>query len=105
MPTGTSGTRMGRMEWWLLVALSVLWGGAFLFGEVAPRELRPPTVVLGRVGLAAGALLAAVRLRGTTMPRSPRAWQAFLAMRAPNNVIPFGLILWSRTQIAGGWRR
>jgi len=93
---------MGATEWSLLVALSVLWGGSFLFGEVALQDLRPLTVVLGRVGLAAVALLATVRLTGQTMPTSLKVWGAFLMMGALNNAIPFGLILWGQTQIAAG---
>ena len=44
---------MNPFEWLLLIILSVLWGGSFFFGEVALMELRPFTVVLGRVALAA----------------------------------------------------
>jgi drug/metabolite transporter (DMT)-like permease len=93
---------MGTTEWALLVALSVLWGGSFFFAEVAVAELRPLTVVLGRVGLAAIALNAAVVASGQRMPRSWAAWRAFLVMGALNNVLPFGLIFWGQTHIASG---
>ena len=33
---GAKNKTMGGFEWLLLLALSVLWGGAFFFGEVAP---------------------------------------------------------------------
>jgi len=96
------GRRMGPAEWALLGLLSILWGGSFFFAEVVLAELPPLTVVLGRVGLAALALNAAVRVTGHRLPRAARAWGAFLAMGALNNVVPFGLIVWGQTQIASG---
>lgn len=47
---------MGMVEWWLLVGLSVLWGGSFFFVEVAVDAFGPLTIVALRVGLAAVAL-------------------------------------------------
>ena len=55
---------MGLREWAMLVALSMVWGGSFLFVGVSVRELPPLTLVLLRVGLAALALLAVLRLTG-----------------------------------------
>lgn len=80
-------TMAGR-EWLLLMALSILWGGSFFFSEVALDELGPLSVVLGRVGIAAIALIALVYLTGRRMPASPGLWGAFLVMGALNNLIP-----------------
>lgn len=91
---------MGPLEWFLLIILSVLWGGSFFFGEVALSELRPFTLVLGRVGIAAIALNVMVRATGHRMPTSPAMWAAFLAMGLLNNLIPFSLIFWGQTQIS-----
>ena len=93
---------MGPAEWLLLVILSVLWGGSFFFAEVALAGLPPFTVVLGRVGIAALALISLVHVNGRRLPRSPRPWGAFLIMGALNNLIPFSLIVWGQTQIASG---
>jgi drug/metabolite transporter (DMT)-like permease len=93
---------MGRAEWLLLVALSVLWGGSFFFSEVALAELPPFTVVLGRVSLAAVALVVMVLASGQTVPRSLRLWGAFLVMGGLNNLVPFSLIVWGQTAIASG---
>ena len=93
---------MGPAEWLLLVALSVLWGGSFFFSEVALAELPPFTVVLGRVGLAAVALVGMVLASGRRLPRSLRLWAAFLVMGGLNNLIPFSLIVWGQTAIASG---
>lgn len=94
--------RMGTTEWLLLILLSVLWGGAFLFGKVAVAELRPFTVVLGRVGLGAVALWIIVRAAGLRLPTAPRDWKAFFVMGLLNNIVPFSLIFWGQTQIASG---
>jgi len=94
---------MSPAEWLLLLALSVLWGGPFFFYKVLLSAPLPPlTIVFGRVGIAALALNALVRLSGYAMPPSPRRWGAFLAMGALNNLIPFTLIVWAETQITGG---
>ena len=93
---------MGRKEWLLLVALSLLWGGSFFFAELALVELPPLTVVLGRVGFAALALNAFILLSGRRMPGSPRLWGAFLVMGALNNLLPFSLIVWAQVHIDSG---
>jgi len=93
---------MGPMEWLLLLALSVLWGGSFFFAEVALAELPPLTVVAGRVALAAVALRIMLRARGDALPTDRRSWAAFAAMGALNNAIPFTLIVWAQTEITSG---
>lgn len=44
---------MTRRDWSLLLTLSLLWGGSFVFVELALRGLPPLTIVIGRVGVAA----------------------------------------------------
>jgi drug/metabolite transporter (DMT)-like permease len=93
---------MGATEWFLLIALSVLWGGTFFCTEIALGEVQPSTLVLGRVGIAALALLALVHASGHRMPREASLWVSFLVMGALNNLIPFSLIFWSQLEITGG---
>jgi drug/metabolite transporter (DMT)-like permease len=93
---------MGRLEWGLLIALSILWGGSFFFSKIAIAELPPFSVVLGRVSIAALALHIAVRLRGLRMPTDGSLWGRFAIMGAINNLIPFSLIFYGQTQIASG---
>lgn len=95
-------TKMGLAEWLLLLALSVLWGGSFLFVGLAVKELPPLTIVTLRVALAALALLVVVQALGRGMPREPAVWRAFFGMGLLNNLIPFCLIVWGQTQIASG---
>ncbi len=96
------GKVMGPVEWVLLIILSIFWGGSFFFVEVALTELPPLTIVLGRVGFAAMALILLVYVIGLRMPLDFRLWRAFFVMGALNNMIPFSLIAWGQTQIASG---
>jgi drug/metabolite transporter (DMT)-like permease len=91
---------MGPTEWLLLVILSVLWGGSFLFNGVAVKQLPPLTVVALRVSLAAVFLNLVARFRGTRVREVWRHIVPFLVMGILNNVIPFSLIVWGQRQIA-----
>jgi drug/metabolite transporter (DMT)-like permease len=93
---------MTARQWGLLGVLAILWGVSFLFSKVALAELPPFTLVLGRFGLAALALLLAARLGGHRMPRSPRVWVGFCVLGALNSFIPFGLIAWGQVQLTSG---
>jgi drug/metabolite transporter (DMT)-like permease len=93
---------MGRRDWALLGALSVLWGGSFLFVGVAVREIPPLLLVAARVLIAALALHAVLRVTRTPFPATRAAWGAFLGMGLLNNAIPFTLIAWGQAHIASG---
>ncbi|MDF0750944.1 DMT family transporter [Marinobacter sp. 71-i] len=93
---------MGLLEWLLIVALSVLWGGSFFFVEVAVGALAPFTIVALRVGLAALALNIIVLAMGLRMPRNRQLWSAFLGMGFLNNMVPFSLIVWGQAHISSG---
>jgi drug/metabolite transporter (DMT)-like permease len=93
---------MTRLEWGLLLTLSLLWGGSFFFVGVAVKELPPLTIVAMRVGLAALALHAIILVGRVRLPRIARVWTDFLVMGLLNNVIPFVLIVWGQARIASG---
>lgn len=93
---------MNLLEWSFLVILSVLWGGSFFFVGVAVTALPPFTIVALRLGLAAVALNLIVPALGLHMPKDWRLWLSFLGMGLINNAIPFSLIVWGQTRIAGG---
>jgi drug/metabolite transporter (DMT)-like permease len=93
---------MGPIEWLLLVALSMLWGGSFFFAKIALAGLPPFCVVLGRVGIAAITLNIVVRLLGQRLPSDLPTWRAFFGMGVLNNLIPFSLIVCGQTEIASG---
>ncbi|AZL60316.1 DMT family transporter [Tabrizicola piscis] len=91
---------MRGTDWLLLWTLSLLWGGSFLFVELALEALTPLTIVWARVALAALILGLALRLTGQGMP--PRGlWPGLLVMGLLNNAIPFVLIVVAQTAITG----
>ena len=93
---------MDSQDWSLLILLSILWGGAYFFAGVAVKEVPPLTVVLARVLIAAIALLPLFWYLGHSLPKTISAWMPFFGMGLLNNVIPFGLIFASQTQITVG---
>lgn len=93
---------MGATEWLLLTTLSALWGGSFFFVDVAVDALPPFTIVALRVGMAALALNLVVGRAVFSESASAGMWGAFFGMGLLNNVIPFCLIVYGQTQIAGG---
>jgi drug/metabolite transporter (DMT)-like permease len=99
MPTSA---RISPLDWSLLIALSLLWGGSFFFVGVAVKALPPFTIVLLRVAIAATALHVVLRVTRAAMPWDRGTWLAFFGMGLLNNAIPFSLIVWGQTQIASG---
>ncbi len=95
----SASNSMKLSDWFLLILLSILWGGSFFFGEIALSALKPFTIVLSRVSIAAILLNIMARATGYRMPSSLKMWGAFLVMGLINNLIPFSLIFWGQTQI------
>lgn len=94
--------RMQPIDWLSLLALSLLWGGAFFFSKIAVGALPPLVVVLGRVVLAAACLWLVMLATGTRIPAQPRMLLGLLLLGLINNIVPFGLIFWAQTHIASG---
>ncbi len=89
------------IDWILLWTLSLLWGGSFLFNELALAGLPALSIVWGRVALAAVLLACAVRVSGQgAAPR--RVWPALAVMGVLNNLVPFTLFVLAQGQITGG---
>lgn len=93
---------MGALEWVLLIALSIIWGGSFLFVGIAVSALPTFTIVLLRVAIAAAALHLILRAWRIPLPVDAPTWGAFFVMGLLNNVVPFSLIAWGMTHIASG---
>ena len=93
---------LGITEWMLLVGLSILWGGSYLFMKLAVLTVPLLTIVLGRVSIAALALLIVLTISGTGIPKGRRIWVAFFGMGIFNNVIPMSLIVFSQNSISVG---
>ena len=93
---------MNLTQWLLLAALSLLWGGSFLFVGIAVEDLPAFTIVLWRVALAAALLVPVVLALGHRLPTTWAGWWPFLVMAILNNVIPFSAIVLGQKEIASG---
>jgi drug/metabolite transporter (DMT)-like permease len=89
-------------EWALLLALSLLWGSAFFFGQVALVELPPFTIVFCRVALATLVLVSIAMATGQAAYLSWRHWLIFLRLGVLNCLLPFTLLLWSQSRMGSG---
>ncbi len=93
---------MNGPDWGMLLALAVIWGGAFFFIGVAVREVPPITYVWLRLGFATAALWLFLWWRGTKANLPPGVWVSMLVLALLNNVIPFLLFGWGQIHIASG---
>jgi drug/metabolite transporter (DMT)-like permease len=94
--------KIDAQSWGLLLILSVIWGGSFLFIAVAVKELPALLIVLARVGIAAVILLPIHLAVQGRLPRDLKTWIACGGMSIMNNVIPFTAISWGQHHITGG---
>ena len=94
---------MKTRDWGLLLLLSLLWGGSFYFYKVLDDAGLPAlTLVLGRVGIAAIALLPVVWLWRLPLPRRLAEWTPYIFIALTNNVIPYLVYASCETQISSG---
>lgn len=93
---------MRPIHWLLLIILSVLWGGTFVFAKEALPYLPPLTLTLARVAIAALVLLPVTFILGYRPPRTYDQWRDFAVMAILNNIVPFGFIFWGQTMIGSG---
>lgn len=92
--------KLDGKAWTMLIVLSCLWGGSFLFAKIAVDAIPTLTLVALRVGLAAAALYVWLRVQDLAIPR--RIWSACLTMGVLNNVVPFWLIFWGQRELGVG---
>jgi drug/metabolite transporter (DMT)-like permease len=95
-------TSIGPLEWALLIGLSIIWGGSYLFMKIAVASVPVFTIVFARVALGALALALVILIMRTEFPKSVGVWRAFLGMGIINNVIPMSLIVYGTSKIDAG---
>lgn len=83
-------------DWMLLLALVAMWGSSFMFNRIAVASLPPLTVVAGRVGVAAIALIFIVYAMGRRLPLPGKDWWPYVVIALIGNAIPFYLITWGQ---------
>lgn len=95
-------TTMNGSDWLILLALALIWGGAFFFIGIAVRHVPPLTYVWLRLTIAAAGMWTYLVLTGRK-PRLPRqVWASVLLLALLNNALPFVLIGWGEMHIASG---
>jgi drug/metabolite transporter (DMT)-like permease len=97
-----SANSIATLDWLRLLALSVLWGGSFIFIAVAVQELPALLIVLARVTLAAVFLIPVHLTIQGRLPTETKTWIAAGGMSLMNNVLPFSLIVYGQHFIGAG---
>ncbi|WP_319470456.1 DMT family transporter [uncultured Pseudodesulfovibrio sp.] len=94
--------RMKLTEWFMLVSLSIIWGGSFFFNAIALRGMPPLLVVWGRVGVGFFGLVCILALSSLEVRQYLNRWRDFLVLGVFNTFIPFSLIVWGQQYIGSG---
>jgi len=100
-PTTTTGT-VSLKHWGLIILLGMIWGGSFFFVRVAVEEIRPLTLVMFRVSLAAIALHCWLAVTGPSIRSALPMAGSFLILAMINNIIPWSLMFIGQTAIGAG---
>lgn len=90
---------MSLLNWVLLVALSIVWGGSFYFIEKALVYFSFEQVVFFRVFFAAIFILFVLFVKKIKIVFNLKLWLMFLVMGCLNNVIPFLAITYAQESI------
>src|SRR5438046_3026949 len=85
--------------------LAAFWGASYMFIKVADRAFEPATMIMLRLVIAAGLLLAVLVVqrgwRQTVAEMRRLGWEGF-ALGVVNAAIPFTLIAWGEKHIDSG---
>lgn len=87
-------------DWMVLFALTIFWGTAFLFNELALRTFPPTVLVAVRTGTAALILVLAVHFSGLRLPTPNRRWGPIAVVAVLGTLAPFNLIAWAQQHIS-----
>jgi drug/metabolite transporter (DMT)-like permease len=93
---------MSLTDWGLILALSILWGGAFFFIVIILREIPPNSMVLLRLVMAMPPMLLWLWIKGDRLPMTGAAWKSFMILGAMNVALPFILFAWGQVRISSG---
>jgi drug/metabolite transporter (DMT)-like permease len=82
-----------------LIALSIIWGSAFMLVEVVLDDVPPLTIVAGRLSIAFLCLAVVLPLTGRRLRLDRRSLRAYAFLGIVNNVIPFSSLTWGQQHI------
>ncbi len=89
-------------DWFILLALIMLWGTSFMFISVSLESISPVGIVSLRVFLSAIILTAYVYIRGQRLPANLVAWGVFLLLGLVGNLLPFYFISVGQQSVTSG---
>lgn len=98
----------GPLNWALLLALGLIWGGSFPAVELALAGFAPLTIAGLRITLAAVILVAVALSTGVGLPPlntqiGRRVWVHCLGMAVFSNALPFTLLSWGQISVTSGF--
>ena len=83
-----------------LFFVGAIWGGAFIFIELALTDFGPISIATWRVSLGALVLLMIALMIGQKFPRGSRNWRNIFVVGCLNSAVPFFLISWGQQFIS-----
>jgi drug/metabolite transporter (DMT)-like permease len=89
-------------NWGMLLALTVMWGTAFLLTKAAITVLPPTVVTGGRLAIASVVLIPIALLLKRRLPTHKRAWLFIISIGVFGSALPFSLISWGQRYIDSG---
>jgi hypothetical protein len=95
-------SRNRSSDWGILLALTVLWGSAFLFTKFAVDSIPSQLVVVGRLALATVLLVPVAMLFAQRPERGLRYWLFMVLIALFGSALPFSLISWEQQFIDSG---
>jgi drug/metabolite transporter (DMT)-like permease len=102
MSPSVTKPRHELVDWTMLIALTLMWGSAFLFTKIAVARLPPELIVTVRLTMAASVLVPLALARGRRPGRGLRFWLFLVAIALLGNLLPFLLITWGQRAIDSG---
>lgn len=92
-------------DWMRVIALSGIWGAAFVNIRMALTGFGPLTVAALRIVIGGAALLWLARTAGQRLPplRDRARWTAILGMAVFSNALPFSLLGWGQQHVTSGF--
>jgi len=91
--------RATPFEWFIFLALGVMWGSSYLFIKLAVDSFGTFTLIAFRLLIGAAFLWLVVVMSRTTLPRDRKIYGHLLVMAVINITIPFTLITWAEQSV------
>jgi len=89
----------GARDYLLLLALACAWSLTYPLTKIGLQSIPPVTFIVARSLVAAAFLLAAMRVRGLSLPREWQAWKLFAHQQVINSTFPFLIITWAQQYV------